>query len=419
MIGSGANGPLLYLRNSAESAYYPSSMAERIILTVEKLASGGDGIAFFEGQAVFIPFSIPGEKIACTILQRSRDYSRAMLEEIMEPSPHRTAPPCPVFGRCGGCSLQHIEYEKQLEYKAATVADSLRRIAKIEAVEPEIHSGAPYGYRNRVQLHFTEDHGLGFMEAESAASVRAPGCPIAAPCIDAWLKRQNRKSRPDKELKARIGERDRFVVFGQDERLYVEGIDAKAVAIVAGKKYIFPVRHFFQSNLAMAGALVEDAVAELSGERAVDLYAGAGLFAARLAERFRSVTLVESDAVSLEAARANLPAGSGKFVPTDVEAWTDGAAAGAAQGAPRIDCVLADPPRAGLSPATRAWLKSADIGTFVYVSCDPVTMARDIGELARSGWTLESLALYDFYPQTGHIESLARLSPPGRQAQGG
>jgi len=395
-------------------------MADRIILTVEKLASGGDGIAFLDGQAVFIPFSIPGEKISCAVVERSRDFLRAEILEILDPSPHRVKPPCPVFGLCGGCSLQHIEYAHQLDFKIGAALDVFRRTAKIEPRNAEVKSGKAYGYRNRVQLHFTQDRGIGFMEAESASSVRAAGCPIAASSIDGWLRRQNRKAKPEKELQARIGQRDRFVVFGQDEHLYIEGIDAQAKAFVAGREYSFPLRHFFQSNIEMAGRLVEDAVDGISGRVAVDLYSGAGLFAARLAEQFDEVICVESDAVSLEAARGNLPPGSGRFVATDVESWTSAAAARARRGeAARFDWVLADPPRSGLSPATRAWLKSADIGGFLYVSCDHATMARDIGDLVGSGWSLESLAFYDFYPQTGHIEGFARLMPPESHKAGG
>jgi 23S rRNA (uracil1939-C5)-methyltransferase len=390
-------------------------MADRMILDVEKLAAGGDGIAFFDEQAIFIPFSIPGEKVSCEIIKRSRDFCRAKILDIIEPSPFRVKPSCPIFGLCGGCSLQHIEYSHQLDFKTAAAKESFRRIAKLDSAIIDSRGGSAYGYRNRIQIHFTKDHGLGYMEAESVSSLRAEGCPIAVPVIDAWLRAQNRKAKPDKELMARIGQRDRFVVFGQDDRLYVEGVDAKAKAIVACHDYTFPLKHFFQSNLEMADALVDDAMEGLSGGKAADLYSGAGLFAARLAERFDEVTCVESDAVSLEAARGNLPAGRGRFIATDVEAWTRTSAARARRGEVSTwDCVLADPPRSGLSPATRDWLKSADIGNFIYVSCDHATMARDIGDLVRAGWVLGSLRLYDFYPQTGHIEALARLSPPGK-----
>jgi len=225
-------------------AYYSFSMADRIILTVEKLASGGDGIAFLDGQAVFVPFSIPGEKIRCEIVGKAKDFLRAQPLDILEPSPFRVKPPCRIFGICGGCNLQHIDYGKQLEFKVEAIRDSFRRTAKLEPGELPAKSGLPYGYRNRVQLHFTQDHGVGFMKAESAASVRAEGCPIAVAAIDAWLRQQNRKSKPDKELQARIGQRDRFILFAQDDRFYIEGVDSKAKAIVGQVEYTFPLRHF-------------------------------------------------------------------------------------------------------------------------------------------------------------------------------
>lgn len=413
-------------------------MADRIELTIEKLASGGDGIAFSDGRAVFVPFSIPGEKVSCEIVRDQGDYLRASILEILEPSPARVIPPCPIFGRCGGCSLQHMEYGRQLEWKADAVREAFIRTAGIRlastadespvigdnsatgSIPFSVHPGNAYGYRNRVQLHFTADHGIGYREASSADSLRAHGCPVATKVVDDWLKKRNRASRADKELTARIGERDRFVVFGQEDRLYIEGMDAMADATVAGRHYRFPLKHFFQSNLEMAGKLVDEAVAGLSGDAAVDLYSGAGLFASRLAEGFSQVLCVESDPVSLEAARTNLPRGKGRFHPVDVDSWiagqktkkTAGSATGPEAAAlPHFDLVLADPPRQGLSPAARKWLSQVPANRFIYVSCDPVTMARDIGELVRAGWSLQSLAMYDFYPQTGHVEALARLSP--------
>lgn len=394
---------------------------DRIILTVEKLASGGDGIAFHDGRAVFVPLSIPGEKILCEISETAKDYSRARILDILDTSPFRTEPPCPIFGLCGGCSLQHIEYSRQLELKTDSVREAFKRIAKFDTGELKSRPSSPYGYRNRAQFHFTDDHGIGFMEAESASSVRAIGCPVAVGVMDAWLRKQNKKARPDKELQARIGARDRFVVFGQEDRLYIEGLDAQAKAVVAGREYRFPLKHFFQSNLEAADALVKDALAGLSGSVAVDLYSGAGLFAAGLALQFNKVICVESDTVSLEAARGNVPTGAGEFHPMDVESWAQAISARTRRGETRhYDWILADPPRSGLSPATREWLKNADSGGFTYVSCDHVTMARDIGDLLSSGWRLETLALYDFYPQTGRIEALARLLPPKQKdVQGG
>ncbi|MDX9826926.1 MAG: TRAM domain-containing protein, partial [Spirochaetia bacterium] len=258
-------------------------MADRRILNVEKLASGGDGIAFSNGQVVFIPFSIPGETLLCEITEENPDFLRATALETLAPSPFRVEAPCPLFGSCGGCSLQHIEYSRQLELKGVIFAESLARTAKLPGQEFSLVASEPYSYRNRVELHLTPDQGFGYMKRASDKAVRAPGCPVAIKTISDWLKTQNRKSNPGKELQARIGTKERFVVFAQSGEPAIEGMQAKAQALVGGRSYSFPLNHFFQSNLRMAGLLVREALSGLSGTRALDLYAGAGLFAAGLA----------------------------------------------------------------------------------------------------------------------------------------
>jgi 23S rRNA (uracil1939-C5)-methyltransferase len=388
-------------------------MEERIVITIEKLASGGDGLAFLDGKAIFVPFVIPGEKAVCLITESSRDYSRAVPIDILKPHPSRVTPPCPLFGTCGGCNLQHIEYSAQLDFKQRAVRESFLHIAKFDPGILPIVSGASYGYRNRVQVHCTEDHGFGFMASESNRSMRAHGCPIAVKAIDTWLRQQNRKSRPDRELKARIGDKDRFVVFAQNNALSIEGMNRTTVAAIGPITYTFPLGHFFQSNLELTEKLIDAAIEGLSGERAADLYSGAGLFAARLADRFKEVILVESDTISLEAARTNMPKGRGRFYGIDVDAWVALEQSRIKKGIDEgFDWLVLDPPRSGLSTSTREWLKKAPIGGFSYVSCDHGTMARDLGELTRSGWQIDSLELYDFYPQTGRIEALAKASRP-------
>jgi 23S rRNA (uracil1939-C5)-methyltransferase len=388
-------------------------MEERMVLTVEKLASGGDGIAFLNGKVVFIPFTIPGETHRCEIVSQSKDYLRARSVETLVASPSRVAAPCPLFGLCGGCNLQHMDYPKQLEHKKAFARESLLRIARFDPGDLVIRFGAPYGYRNRVQVHISSDQGIGFMKAESSETLRARGCPVCVSPIDTWLRRENKKSKPARDVESRIGKRERFALFGQDERLYIEGETAFAKAKVGTLEYRFPMGHFFQSNLDLTSILVDEAVRGLSGAHAADLYSGAGLFSARLAQSFEQVTLVESDTVSLESARYNLPSGKGKFHGMDVEDWVRANLGKAKKGqGTRFDWVVLDPPRTGLSAAVKEWLLAADIGGMTYVSCDLSTFSRDLGVFLASGWKIESLELYDFYPQTGRLEALSRLTPP-------
>jgi 23S rRNA (uracil1939-C5)-methyltransferase len=383
-------------------------------LKVEKLASNGEGVAFPGGHVVFIPRTIPGEIVSCRITGRAKDYARAEPLGIENASPARVASPCSLFGICGGCTLQHIEYTKQIELKRESARESFTKIAGFDPGAIPISALEPYGYRNRAHIHLTADQGFGFMRSESNEAIRVPGCNVAEKRIDAWLRTENRKSNPMKEWCAIIGERSRFIAFSSGGKLYLEGRDKTVMVQVAQETYHFSTGHFFQSNLKMAGLLLDDIAAAIGhGEKAVDLYSGAGLFSKILAKNYDEVTCVESDAVAVESARSNVPTGKARFFPIDVDGWVEREAAAGkkadSRSHGRYELVVADPPRQGLSPKLRQWLKKADIARFIYISCDNATLARDLGELTHAGWVLESLKYYDFYPQTGRLEASASL----------
>jgi tRNA/tmRNA/rRNA uracil-C5-methylase (TrmA/RlmC/RlmD family) len=180
---------------------------------------------------------------------------------------------------------------------------------------------------------------------------------------------------------------------------------------VRGKNFQFPVAHFFQSNIIVLEKLVERFVEPLKGVLALDLYSGAGLFSLFLADNFDSIECVESDAASMEAARLNLSRARAKVGFSDilVERWIQTPHANRA-----FDCIVADPPRAGLSPELRAWLAGAQADALLYVSCDHASLARDLRDLTQKGWRTEDITLFDFYPQTGRLEAVARLARAAR-----
>lgn len=382
-----------------------------LTLRVEKLSSHGEGIAFSEGKAVFIPYSIPGELVFCRIVEDHASFSRAELIGTKEPSPRRSEPLCPLFGVCGGCALQHIEYAYQTKLKQAAARETFQRIGGFDPGELDIVTGEPYHYRNRTQIHACGDGGLGFTKAGSPEAIRIPKCPILISTLEHWLVAENRKAHPYRALSALIGERPRFSVFGQDERIYIEGRETYAAASVRGKNFQFPVAHFFQSNIIVLEKLVERFVEPLKGVLALDLYSGAGLFSLFLADNFDSIECVESDAASMEAARLNLSRARAKVGFSDilVERWIQTPHANRA-----FDCIVADPPRAGLSPELRAWLAGAQADALLYVSCDHASLARDLRDLTQKGWKTEDITLFDFYPQTGRLEAVARLARAAR-----
>jgi 23S rRNA (uracil1939-C5)-methyltransferase len=378
-----------------------------LTLRVEKLSSHGEGIAFSEGKAVFIPYSIPGELLTCRIVEDHSSFSRAEPIDIKEASPDRAEPPCPLFGVCGGCSLQHIEYSCQTRLKQDAARETFLRIGGFDPGELEIVTGEPYHYRNRTQIHACGDGGLGFAKAGSSEAIKIPRCPILVPALERWLISENRKARPYRALSALIGERPRFSVFAQDERIYIEGRDAYARAGVRGKNFQFPVAHFFQSNIPALEKLIERCVEPLRGGRALDLYSGAGLFSLFLADNFDSIECVESDTASMEAARLNLSLARAKigFSDIPVERWIKTPRANRA-----FDLIVADPPRTGLSPELRAWLAGAQADALLYVSCDHASLAHDLRDLTQNGWKVEDITLFDFYPQTGRLEAVARFA---------
>lgn len=377
---------------------------DSVKLRIEKLVAGGDGLAFLEGKAVFVPFALPGETLLASITARRRDYSQASIVELLEPSRHRVEPPCPIYGECGGCNLQHLSYSRQVEEKALIVGEAFSRTARVEIGEMAAVPSLPFAYRNRMQFHFTKGHRLGFMKRASSDVVEAPTCLIALRPIQDWIEERADSARAYSELGPYVLGKDRFLVFGYGDAVWVEGVKGLVEVLIAGQAIRFHVRGFFQSNLYLLDYFVPDAVAGLSGGRAADLYCGVGLFARFLAPSFDSVVCVEQNPYALELAKANVPGKGHEFSPLSVEDWvqTDSAKL-------PFDLVLVDPPRTGLAPSVRRWLAQAKPPSIVYLSCDPVTLARDAGELARAGYALRSLKAFDFYPQTSHVECNARF----------
>jgi 23S rRNA (uracil1939-C5)-methyltransferase len=390
-----------------DTAFPPLPASDGML--VEKLVAGGEGLCFDEGKAVFVPGVIPGERVRVRLRQSRRDYARAELREVLAPSPHRITPPCRLAGTCGGCDWMHIRYEEQLSLKVAIVQEALRRTGGIECGPLAIQPSPPLAARNRAQVHRDAEGRLGYMAARSERIVPARDCPIVAPPIEEVLRG---------DLPAPDG-LDRFTVWSDGRSCAVEGRDDERdlVAEVCGRQIRFSVGCFFQSNLAVLETLVPWALAGLdpaataagaaSPPRAADLYCGVGLFGSFLADRGFRVTCVESGTLSLGYARRNVPGPDHAFHPMSVESWI---VSGAAR--EPFAAVVVDPPRPGISPEVRAWLCARPPRRLVYVSCNPVTLARDLGALTTAGLGLEELRLFDFYPQTSHIEAVARLRGP-------
>lgn len=360
-------------------------MDQIIDVEIEKLVYGGDGLARVDGRVVMLPFVLPGERVTARVTRDSGSFLRAEPLEILSPSAARESPECPYFQRCGGCQYQHIQYAEELEQKRAILREALRRIGKIDVNgEIGIVSGEPWNYRNRIQLHVANGS-VGYFAAGSRRLCAIESCPIASPKLNEAIPGLRRRGETTLEL------------FSNETEVRV---NARAIEYDG----LQVSRHsFFQVNRFLIPKLVETVVGDSSGESALDLYAGVGLFARALASRFSVVTAVESGQSSHRDSTANAMRGSDPWnaIRANVEEFLTGWNETA-------DLIVADPPRAGLGPLAVRELLRLRAARLVVVSCDPATLARDLAQLTPK-YSIAKITLVDLFPRTAHIETVVHL----------
>ena len=427
-------------------------------LTIEKLIYGGDGLARLpaddhgRGKAVFIPFVLEGERIDARITEQKPGFARAQAEKILRSSPSRVEPRCPYFLRCGGCHYQHAAYEHQLQTKAVILKENLARISRLELDTPlQVHASPPWNYRNRTRLQIRAEREfvLGYYRHNSHTVLPVEECPISSPLINRAIAGIWKLGREEK-IAAEVREIELFgdaadqrllieVYFNADwpekrfsaladalrsEMPYVVGVAAfripaslHASGAPPAPEFIAAERHityqtqtdsyrvsagaFFQTNRQMMDELVSAVTSNISGNTALDLYAGVGLFASVLKRNFDRVIAVESSPLSFSDLQYNSPANV-KSVQAATEQYLE-------RSKTRADLVVVDPPRGGLGKSVTAKLAQLGASRLTYVSCDPATLARDLLILKDAGYRIEQAHLLDLFPQTFHIETVLRL----------
>lgn len=374
---------------------------DRLRVSIEAIVPGGAGLARHEGVAVMVPLAAPGDELSVRVAESRRGFIRASIDEVISPGPGRTSPACGLFGVCGGCDLMQLSYPAQVDAKKGLIADAWRRIGGLGELPGcfRMVETAPFAYRNRAQFHVGGSGALGFSAADSARVVPIGSCPVLVPPLGRWLEDAasglERPSLASRQKPPAAG--DRFIAFSGGGEVFVEGLDDERSVELLGRSFKFKVGGFFQSNLAALEEMVPEVADVAGGDSAADLYCGVGLFGAFIRERFGRLVCVERDGGAIACARANVDA---DVAAMGVEDWI---ATPRAKG--RFDHVVVDPPRAGLSEKVRAWLAESKPASIGYVSCDPVSLARDSGFIARSGYGVSKFVAVDFYPQTSHVES--------------
>ncbi|MEE2775611.1 MAG: TRAM domain-containing protein [Acidobacteriota bacterium] len=383
---------------------------DEVEVRVDKLVTGGDGLARVEGVPLFISRAAPGDRARVRIVDRRPDYGRAEIVELVEPSPVRREAPCPHFGRCGGCDLQHIDDAAQSKLRAGAALETLRRIGNVEPQEVEVVTGAAWGYRLRAQLRTDEEGRVGYFARGSRDLVAVDACPVLLPELESvigTLAEQPGALRPRIDLA--VGDSG-LISAAPPVPEHPGGAIRRTIA---GHRFEFDARTFFQGHAGLLDDLYRVACGHWRGETALDLYAGVGLFSVGLAGRYDRVVGVESDRVAARYARRNVrrarlaqraPVAGGCHIEVEgrsvegfLPTWAE-----------PVDRVLVDPPRGGLGRPVKRELKRIAAGRLTYVSCYPATLARDLRDLS-DVYAVESVTLLDMFPQTGHIEAVVQM----------
>jgi 23S rRNA (uracil1939-C5)-methyltransferase len=383
---------------------------ETYTLSLEKLTHQGSALAHHEGQAVFAAFGIPGEEADVLIERVHKDYLEGRVVGVRTPSSQRVEPRCAYFGVCGGCQLQHIAYEEQLELKRGVVAEQLRRIGRLSDVDvrPAVAS-EPWRYRNHARFTVDREGYLGFTMRGRKRVVRTEDCHIIHPWIRDTMRALQGRAHGMRQVAMRIG-------VNTGDTLIQPPLDGRAPEIPSGQRayneellgarFRVSAASFFQVNTPQAEnliRLVRDGLALTAGDVLLDAYAGVGTFARTLAPLVRTVIAIEVSASSVADGRLNT-----EDVP-NVEWMLGEVEAVLPNLAEKPSAVVLDPSRQGCGAPALEALIAAEVPRVAYVSCEPATLARDLRILVDGGFAIDHVQPVDLFPQTYHIECVAVL----------
>jgi 23S rRNA (uracil1939-C5)-methyltransferase len=430
-------------------------------LQIQKAVYGGAGLAHqtddeSAGKAVFVPFTLPGEIVEAHVLEQKSAFGEASLLQVLTASEDRVPPRCAHFGPCGGCQYQHAAYPAQVQMKGAILQETLERAGLTALPAIQTHTGEPWAYRNRTRLRIAEVEAIlrvGYNKRGSNEFLAIHECPISAPLVwraaQALLQVAAESSITGRLLRGSV--EVEFFTTSDEKKLQMTllvrkaqpGFDALCKRMqelvpeltgadvsllpssepqrrtrkprtlenwgedglnyaVASESYWISRGGFFQINRFLVDELVRIVTAARRGAVAWDLYAGVGLFSRALARTFQQVAAVEAAANDLSRSFK----GPGKRA---VETTTVEFLRSAVVQRERPELIVMDPPRAGVGAEACALLARISSPEIVYVSCDPVTLARDLKLLVAAGYNVVEIHMVDMFPQTFHLETVMIL----------
>jgi 23S rRNA (uracil1939-C5)-methyltransferase len=430
-------------------------MPDELILSIEKLVYGGDGLAHAEGHTAFVPYVLPGEEVRAAVTTQKKKLIWTKLLEVTSPSQARQKPQCPHFQICGGCHYQHISAAEQLRLKTEILRETLSRLGGISWNGPvQAHSAEPYGYRNRAQwaVRDAKPRAIGYFLPKSSVITPIDECPVLSPMLARTFAQIQDLARSG-ALPERIAELEAFadsadakialnVAFERFPKPATELISQFQSALpqleslllldqsknrfeLSGPGFLFHeaggyryrVSHlsFFQVNRFLIEDLLQTMTAGVRGNLALDLYAGVGFFTLPLARSFRQVVSVDANLAATRDLHANA-----ESAEVAIASHNEHVEEFLRKTREKPDFVSLDPPRPGLGADAAAKLAGLGAAEIAYLSCDPSTLARDLAVLTGSSkkntivpapfrYEISELHLFDLFPQTFHIETLVRL----------
>jgi 23S rRNA (uracil1939-C5)-methyltransferase len=401
-----------------------------VIVQLTNAIYGGEMMGrLADGRAVFVPFTLPGEKARVRIVEEKRGHARAEVVELLEASPRRITPSCRHFGHCGGCHYQHVPYDLQTELKTGILREQLERIGGIS--DPPVAACHPapeaWHYRNNIQYHLAPGGGLGYFTADGKQVFRVEECWLPDRRLEALRPLLDFEELPGVErIGLRAGMGDDLQIILESSTSYlpeisVEDLDVSVVHLspdgslvlagspalyyqVRGQIFRVSAGSFFQVNTIMAAAMVEHLLRNLGNRGNLDIleiYSGVGLFSAFLAPYARRLVAIESSTSAGEDFEENLQ----DF--DHVELYEAPAQAVLPILKFKPDLVVVDPPRGGLERKALDGILTIGSPRLVYISCDPATLGRDARRLVAGGYRLAQVALLDLFPHTYSIESIS------------
>jgi 23S rRNA (uracil1939-C5)-methyltransferase len=421
---------------------------------IEKLVQGGYGLARFDGRTLFVREAVPGEQVEVRLGRAHGQYQEARVQRVMKASPDRVAPPCEVYGRCGGCQLQHLSYESELHWKKEILLETLMRVGKLELPSMPAVTPSPSEYGSRGVVRFgllSQGSGfaLGLHQEGSAKLVAVTDClllpAVLRELVSLLQARLTAMTSPGclvHSIELRTSSTfDQTVMIVRTDAAHqraigrltalAQGLPGLVGLVVLGERagreerwverqdwiaerlddMLFRIgdRSFMQSNWAVTKSLVRTVIEWVEpkvGLRVLELFAGVGALGLPLAKRGALVTLVESNPWASADARRTAKGnhiGRCRFRVAPVERFLT-------TGEPMdYDVIVLDPPRTGLSRDCLQGLLRANAARLFYVSCDPPTLARDLRRLLDGGYRILRLQAFDMFPRTAHLETLVEL----------